>query len=852
MSESIPQLKIQPGSIRADYIPKDWPLTPLGANKDPYVRGWQANPLTVDEVVQEINRGNCKAIGLLGGPVFNLPYGLLWVDIDGPSVYSVVEELAAKPAEQALTDTLTICSGREGRERRLYKVPKSKFEYFSRNKYSWYGETAGEKLEVLWKKHQGVLMGHHPKTKGYYTPDGLGFEWAERLPEVPEWLLNAIVTKNKKLGKATNETTRIVGQSFALNQHVDQDRENKKAVEAMYHLPPEHADEYETWITVGQVLHSLDDSLLEEWDKWSQQSDKYQPGACHRKWKSFDRNGGVGLGTLIHEAKKYGYTSYNDEKVMPLSDEELEMQARLLNEINEDVPGETRKVNRESPKPSEGKTKKSRQSNKPTPNEVADILLQMYKGNLRYDPRSDKFFLYNFKHPGLWSKIYLNELQGDVIGKLRSLGDFLPGWNAKFVEDLISLMRAEVTFVNWYEGKEYLLFSNGVLDVEKMELLPFDKSYNLIHRLPYPYDSEATCCGILDFLSFTQHDDNDRVQVLRAFLRAILLGHYECQRFVEIIGPGKTGKSTFANLAVALVGKTNAFATDFNNMESNRFELAQYLGKKLLLLQDQDRWGGSVAKLKSITGGDWLRAENKYQKEQDHQFQYRGLVIITANETIQTTDYTTGLQRRRITIPFDRVYQGSSAQQAELIGFDGNDGDPYGPFAEELPGLVNWLLDMTEQQMKEYLMETNKNCKFLNQYHTAQMRETNPVMSWLADKVVFAPGEVTLIGSRRLTKNNEERCYKNSDIHLYASYLEHTEESYTKGMSRTRFAKIFSESVVNQLKFDSVQRTEVKAGYLAFSNVVLRTGNARYSDYPSIVDVAADREKYRSLYGDLI
>jgi hypothetical protein len=36
----------------------------------------------------------------------------------------------------------------------------------------------------------------------------------------------------------------------------------------MWALPPEATDDYDIWITVGQSLHSLDDSLLDEWDKW--------------------------------------------------------------------------------------------------------------------------------------------------------------------------------------------------------------------------------------------------------------------------------------------------------------------------------------------------------------------------------------------------------------------------------------------------------------------------------------------------------------------------------------------------------------------------------------------------------
>jgi len=106
------------------------------------------------------------------------------------------------------------------------------------------------------------------------------------------------------------------------------------------------------------------------------------------------------------------------------------------------------------------------------------------------------------------------------------LGDFIPGWNARFVTDLVGLLRAEVNFTEWYEGKDFLLFSNGVLNVKTKELLSYSKEYNLIHRLPYPYNTDAQCPGIIEFLSFTQHDDPQRVSVLRAVLKGQrLLGH---------------------------------------------------------------------------------------------------------------------------------------------------------------------------------------------------------------------------------------------------------------------------------------------------------------------------------------
>ena len=85
------QQALRTGEIRLDFIPVDWPLTPLGAKKDPYVTGWQNKPLTAREIEEEIISGDCKAVGLLGGPVYNHPYGLVWVDVDGPSVYQLIE-----------------------------------------------------------------------------------------------------------------------------------------------------------------------------------------------------------------------------------------------------------------------------------------------------------------------------------------------------------------------------------------------------------------------------------------------------------------------------------------------------------------------------------------------------------------------------------------------------------------------------------------------------------------------------------------------------------------------------------------------------------------------------------------
>jgi hypothetical protein len=79
----------------------------------------------------------------------------------------------------------------------------------------------------------------------------------------------------------------------------------RTAIECLHKLRPEYADSYDLWVGVGMACHSVDtsDRMFEQWDKWSQQSQKYDPAACREKWESFsqegNRAGRIGLWHLI-------------------------------------------------------------------------------------------------------------------------------------------------------------------------------------------------------------------------------------------------------------------------------------------------------------------------------------------------------------------------------------------------------------------------------------------------------------------------------------------------------------------------------------------------------------------------
>jgi phage/plasmid-associated DNA primase len=857
------QQLLKPGEIRLDYIPIDWPLTPLGGNKDPYITGWQNKPFSVREIEEELTTGDCKAIGLLGGPVYNHPYGLVWVDVDGPSVYKLLEDISGLPLQDALPPTLTIFSGKIGRERKLYRLDREKHKHFARNKYTWHAEEDKEKLEILWKKHQGVLMGLHPETDGYFTGEDCGFEWSQQLPELPEWLLNAIINKNVKQGIPSTEISRVVMPSSVVHSVITVDRDMKLAVKAMWALPPEAADDYDIWIMIGQSLHSLDESLLDDWDNWSQQSDKYREGECHKRWLSFSKGGGRGIGTLIQIAQEHGFVVPQDYRAESVDDETLEAAAAALKAL-EDAEQMTVTIPKEKEERSMssvghiassleeaivmGEDVKTAEGNKrgPSTSEIVDVLLSKYKGGVLYSLPHNQFFVYDTRR-NVWSPLTKIETLGKIRHDLTMLGDFLKkGFTSNMMNDIFIQLQAALAFSEWYDGTDYLLFTNGILNVETRELLPFNRNMYMTQQMPYEYDPSATCEPIVQWLKHTQHDSWKRTQVLRAWLRATLLGRYETQKFLEIVGPGKSGKSTYANLAVALVGKANCYSTDMENLEKNRFEAAYCFNKKLLLFQDADRWGGSVSKLKAITGCDWIRAERKYQGDAMDPFQYHGVVIITANEAIQSTDYTSGLARRRLTVPFDRPFEGGQSEQKELIKFDAK-GNPQGVFAPLLPGLVNWVLDMDEDEMRSLLMETSQHVPFFQKYEKAQSLRSNPMLDWLDSKVVFEPNASTPVGYCKVATGGGSGVYLNWGTWLYPSYAEFCRSCNVGIISRARFEVLLMDILQHQLKLYTY--TMKNTAGLRVNNVAIRDSKEDYNNYPSIVELAANPDEYRAFYG---
>jgi putative DNA primase/helicase len=312
-------------------------------------------------------------------------------------------------------------------------------------------------------------------------------------------------------------------------------------------------------------------------------------------------------------------------------------------------------------------------------------------------------------------------------------------------------------------------------------------------------------------------------------------GH-ELQRFLEVIGPGGRGKSTFANLCCAMVGSGNYASTTLNQLEQSRFEVASIKGKRLTLINDSERYGGSAQIFKALTGGDNLRFEEK-NKNVGEPFVYTGMVMVCANEPIQTTDNTSGLSRRRLTLEFNRPLYDKSSDAKEMIKLD--QGIVKGLWKNYLPGLVNWVLQMSEQEMREYLLDTYEKVPSLKRVRNEILLNSNNLVEWLQSEVVLDDKAVTAVGKKIPAAKDAQERYCNSKYHLYASYCSYCEDTGSKPVGQKRFIALVMDCCKNQLQLEGV-RSFSKGGRPFVKGLAIRASDAKYEKYPTVLPEGAD------------
>lgn len=302
-----PYLKQRLTQALDSFLELGFAITPLLGNKAPYRNNWQhEEPLSKSALIREINSGRSLGLGIRTGAVSG---GIVAVDLDGASATPKILELSGN---RDLPRTVAFTSGRIGQCQYIYRV-NSQYRGSIQTKKIKTGvvgdDGKSEQVELRWDGCQSVLPPSvHPMTGEYKWVEGCAPSECE-IAIAPLWLIELMLVDPSATQQQSQPQIPIVATSpISSYKQIERWTNIDWALSYLQALAPNRADDYDEWLAVGMALHSVDDSLLREWDAWSQQSSKYKPGVCEVKWKSFKRTG-VSIGSLAHMAKSDGWTT---------------------------------------------------------------------------------------------------------------------------------------------------------------------------------------------------------------------------------------------------------------------------------------------------------------------------------------------------------------------------------------------------------------------------------------------------------------------------------------------------------------------------------------------------------------
>jgi putative DNA primase/helicase len=211
------------------------------------------------------------------------------------------------------------------------------------------------------------------------------------------------------------------------------------------------------------------------------------------------------------------------------------------------------------------------------------------------------------------------------------------------------------------------------------------------------------------------------------------------------------------------------------------------------LFPDSERWQGEVSVLKQLTGQDPMRYERK-GVQQCKDYVYQGMVILSANEPPESSDRTSGQERRKLTIGLDnRILEYEGRNLAE-------------EFRQYLPGLLKRVLEIPRQRVTDLIKHTDKNVPALAQKKWSQLIETNPIAAWVDDCIVINPDVKGYVG-----KDDPEQTAR----WLYANFCQYQRESGHRGIPPVkRFSSNLRDLLKNQMKVSIYEGRDSRGAYI--------------------------------------
>ena len=556
--------------------------------------------------------------------------------------------------------------------------------------------------------------------------------------------------------------------------------------ELLAHMDPDC--HYDLWREVGMALHHQfqgDVEALNLWDTWSEGSSKYVSNgthSCHTKWATF-RGNGTTLRSLIFRVNQQKLqTALASGEIVLDNSNPLQHARQFLDS------------------------------------------LYAVEGGYKLVHYTSEFFIHVRTHyepieeATLRSKIYSFL---DKCKKQNRQGDLVPFVaTPAVVNGVLDAVAALVHLANhpntkppvWLEGyaasnppaEKLVSLRNGIFQMDQDVLFPHNIGFFTMNSLPFDYDKQAACPTWMQFLDQVWGDDPQSIDLLQEYFGYILSGDSTQQKFLNIIGPRRSGKGTINKVLVDLLGQHNTVAPQLEEL-CDTFGLQPWLNKLLASFTDarapERNRSAVVSQLLRIVGGDTVTVNRKNKEAWNGYLPTR--IIMYSNEVLQLTENSNALTGRMLVLKMTRSFYGH--EDTELAH----------KLSKELSGIFLWAIEGQKRRIARggFFVQPKSGQEYLELFSELG----NPIGTFIDDALEIIPdGEVDkddLFTAYRhwATKRNihpgTDLAFKRRFLAAIQEHRVHSETRREEGMRKYIYTGIKLNNKAQQF-IDSVSNFE--------------------------------------------
>ena len=303
----------------------------------------------------------------------------------------------------------------------------------------------------------------------------------------------------------------------------------------------------------------------------------------------------------------------------------------------------------------------------------------------------------------------------------------IPGDKTK-LEGVKKVCRGEVVLKPLEPDGNIVVMRNGVLDLAQdgpPTLRKFHRKYKQVSMMDFDYNPDEQPNVWTDVFLDAVLDPHCQ-KVLQEFMGAIFIDRrkVKIEKMLILYGAGSNGKSVIQSTLIGLLGEENVKTLAISDLISGserKQNIASINGKRLNYCSEiqTKEFGQNADALKALISGEPFEVRLVYINN----FTARNipLLMANANRIPYMKDFSHGLARRLIILPFENVIEekNQNKQLAKVL-------------RDEYPAILNWILAGRQRLINNgYQFSLTQD---MQEFVTDKMAESSSVLSFMKAK----------------------------------------------------------------------------------------------------------------------